>query len=259
MSNSSSFPFEFNLDTLSADFSFQGIGDELMSFDMTDSPLSSPPLKRSRKHRRSNSEPLPNLQSHLDMFDDTLLDSPMSDIFTNSEFAGLVALPQTEVLDSNTSPILPLPQPRSVKQEQPVPTAQSVPQVQAIQPMQTVESMRPLQPALPVQPVQPMQPTQADSMMFPFLDPANPVHDFSLLPAPTSEQWHHSVSSRRQMKGKSASSARAKGYVCGRCGQPKRGHICPAVNRPVASSGTQVDLSGSTGGHVLTARPRSIL
>jgi hypothetical protein len=56
--------------------------------------------------------------------------------------------------------------------------------------------------------------------------------------------------------------SRAKGYLCGRCGQPKRGHVCPYTHRSLNSVGTQIELHHQDnwlGSRVLVAKPRSII
>ena len=194
-------PNAFELQNLTADFAYQGLTDHICDdlgdacFAGLDSPLQP---RRKRGHRRSSSEPLPDM-SRFDLLDESFLDEAITDIFFSSDFAGLVAKPSAKP---------------------------SAPQVEE-------------PPYVPVK-VE-VKVDQEDSNM----DDVDPAEPAEIDPPADSICVKHNP--------------RARGYVCGRCGQPKRGHTCPFLNRPMSSSGTQVDFDEAPSVTFLIARPRSII
>lgn len=214
-------PFDFDLDAITSDFSDQALNEEMLAFP-TDDVVTTPPRKRG--HRRSSSDPFP-LQGQLDLesFDANsgkFEDVEMSDIFETSDFAGLVAIPSAA----------PPPNPEVIDKP-PVPNFGLSPflQTHTIPMMDTVKHEIAFNPTV----------SQAT-------DPA-------WIPGPRFEPSNSKVTPQV------TKNSRSKGYACGRCGQPKRGHICPAIHRKMSSMGTQIDMVNPAQERVLIARPRSIL
>jgi hypothetical protein len=85
-----------------------------------------------------------------------------------------------------------------------------------------------------------------------------PKPAFSSASSVSSGRSSSSRRSRNKFKGEGGRSTRSRNYACSKCGQPKKGHVCPlAAPAPpkMVSMATQVDLRMSACERVLVTRP----
>jgi hypothetical protein len=249
-------PFTMDFDALTMNFSTlhgvrnsleQDISDPLMDFENE----SFSPEPKKRRHRRSSSEPLPSLSG----LEYNLEDCDMDDIFQESQFAGLLAQP---VMCAALSP----------SPEPPTPvTSRSTFERVEYNSNFLVEQPILFRSHCPSTDFGPCSDNPADPTTS---SPLNPFVPPTAVHTMVNSEWVidpaiHGGAPETVPNRKTKPSSRSKGYSCGRCGQPKRGHRCPFVNRAVTSSSTQVDFSTQsdfspyTGGHYLVVKPRSIV
>lgn len=224
-------PFDYDLESFTSSLSEDQFDGDLLNFptDVVDESLTLSPMhKKKRGHRRSSSDPFP-MNSQFSIEASNLGDVEMSNIFETSDFAGLIAVP-------GATPSMP---PRFETPRVPDETFRQAPFTLVSHPVPIMGTVKDY--ANFDSPV-----TQAGiSLVKPTISTNN---------GPEVDQNSESSFSTSGYKN-----PRSKGYLCGRCGQPKRGHVCPAINRKVSSMGTQIDVVNPAQERILIARPRSIL